>query len=256
MIKLAFVCAALTVSVTATAETYEFSSGDQQVALVELFTSEGCSSCPPADRWMSNLKDKSDLWETVVPVAFHVDYWDYIGWKDRFASPEFSDRQRQYERDGNVNTVYTPGLFLNGEEWRGWYWGRTATSGDESSAGDLWIEVDNGTVSAEFEATDVHGSDIDLHVALLGMDIETDVQAGENRGNTLGHDFVVLNYESTRMGGDTESGMTATLELGEPSNAAGNWAIAAWVSTSKNQAPIQATGGYIQIDANGFDATH
>ena len=252
MIRIAVVFASLTLSAAAAADTFEFSSGDQQVALIELFTSEGCSSCPPADRWMSNLKDQPDLWETVVPVAFHVDYWDYIGWKDRFAAPEFSDRQRQYERDGNVNTVYTPGLFLNGEEWRGWYWGRTATSTDDTSAGDLWIEVDGATVNAEFDIAELSGDEFELHVALLGMDIQTEVQDGENRGKTLEHDFVVLSFQTVPMSRDIDSGMMAKLRLGQPSNAAGNWAIAAWVSTSSNQAPLQATGGFIQMDTIEF----
>ena len=64
--------------------------------MLELFTSQGCSSCPPADAWLSGLVQRSGLWREVIPLAFHVDYWDRIGWKDRFANPGYSERQRDY----------------------------------------------------------------------------------------------------------------------------------------------------------------
>ncbi len=71
----------------ASADTLHLASGDTRVNLLELYTSEGCSSCPPADRWLSGLRQDPRLWRQLVPVAFHVDYWDGIGWPDRFASP-------------------------------------------------------------------------------------------------------------------------------------------------------------------------
>ena len=67
-----------------------FESGETQSTLIELFTSEGCSSCPSAEKWLSALKSNQDLWKKIVPVAFHVDYWDHFGWRDRFAKPEFN----------------------------------------------------------------------------------------------------------------------------------------------------------------------
>src|SRR5437899_10682781 len=73
-----------------------FQSSEKQTALLELFTSEGCSSCPPAEAWLSRLQDSTGLWRDVVPVAFHVDYWDYLGWRDRWAAKDFSERQRAY----------------------------------------------------------------------------------------------------------------------------------------------------------------
>ena len=100
-------------------ETRVIESGPRQVTLVELYTSEGCSSCPRADRWISHFVDSSDLWQRVVPLSFHVDYWDYLGWKDRFSKPEFSKRQRNHKKTGNVPAVYTPGTLVNGKEWRG-----------------------------------------------------------------------------------------------------------------------------------------
>jgi hypothetical protein len=83
------------------------SSGPQRVALLELYTSEGCSSCPPADRWLSGIASQGFGAERVIPLTLHVDYWDHIGWKDRFANPAFSARQRDLVRGEGGRTVYT-----------------------------------------------------------------------------------------------------------------------------------------------------
>src|SRR5262245_52465745 len=84
--------------------------------VVELYTSEGCNSCPPADRWLSTLKDKPG----VLAAAFHVDYWDSLGWKDRFASPRYSERQAQLQATSGVRFSYTPQVLVNGADWRRW----------------------------------------------------------------------------------------------------------------------------------------
>lgn len=95
-----------------------FESTKEQTGLLELYTSEGCSSCPPADRWLARLKEHPDLWRSFIPMALHVDYWDYIGWQDRFASAAHSKRQRRYAQEKSLTTVYTPGFLYNGQEWR------------------------------------------------------------------------------------------------------------------------------------------
>src|SRR6476646_4780454 len=70
-----------------------FESGPQRIHLIELFTSQGCSSCPPAEAWLSKLKSEPRLWKDFVPIAFHVDYWDRLGWRDPFATKEWTARQ-------------------------------------------------------------------------------------------------------------------------------------------------------------------
>jgi hypothetical protein len=107
-------------------------SGATQAPVIELYTSEGCSSCPPADKWLSSLKTPgagpgSDKGGAVtgavngaVVQAFHVGYWDYIGWVDRFASPAHTTRQRQIAALGGQSTIYTPQAVLNGRDWRNW----------------------------------------------------------------------------------------------------------------------------------------
>src|SRR5689334_18800483 len=116
MMRLAFVFALMLVSVRAAEVTFE--SGPARTHLIELYTSEGCSSCPPAEAWLSKLKDEPRLWRDFVPLAFHVDYWDRLGWRDPFASKEWTARQYAYSAGWKSESVYTPGFVLDGREWR------------------------------------------------------------------------------------------------------------------------------------------
>ena len=89
-----------------------FESPETQASLIELYTSEGCSSCPPAEARLTKLRDNPGLWSQFVPVAFHVDYWDKLGWPDRFASGVFTRRQYQYAARWGGSSVYTPEFVL------------------------------------------------------------------------------------------------------------------------------------------------
>src|ERR1044072_2750746 len=89
-----------------------FQSGETQTALIELFTSEGCSSCPPAEKWLSALKSNPDLWKKTIQVAGHVDYWNHLGCRDRFSKPEFTPRQQRYATEWGGDSVYTPGFVV------------------------------------------------------------------------------------------------------------------------------------------------
>ena len=129
-----------------------FESGNKPVSLIELYTSQGCSSCPPADRWLSSLNDDENLWSKFVPMAFHVDYWDYIGWKDPFASKEYSQRQRRYAGEYGESTVYTPGVRKNGAEWRLWRFFGDPESKQDIDSGNIRITVDeNGAFIASYQ---------------------------------------------------------------------------------------------------------
>lgn len=216
-----------------------FSSGVKQTTLIELFTSQGCSSCPPAERWLNNLKNHSGLWVDFIPMAFHVDYWDRLGWKDIYASPAFTQRQYQYKESGNVRVVYTPGFFANGQEWRGWSrWFETSMPASGSEAGVLTLEVDGDTVNAAFDKGQSH--DMVMNIAVLGFGINTPVKAGENSGEVLAQEFVVLGHQQ----GLSNNGHWQ-LELPALSNPAEQYAVVGWVSDVANQRPIQATGGWI-----------
>ena len=228
----------------AVADTVRLESPGPRVSLLELYTSEGCSSCPPADRWVSKLRDDPRLWRQVVPVAFHVDYWDYIGWPDRFASPAFGARQREYARTRRVSTVYTPGFVLAGEEWRTWFFAPVLRVDDDEKAGRLTLEVDGRHASMSFTPSIPVAPDLELHVAVLGFDLQTQVRAGENEGRTLRHDFVVLGYRTVPT--TRERGVhTASLELPPVKVESQRKAIAAWLSAPGDPRPVQAVGGWL-----------
>lgn len=223
------------------AKAFELSSGKQQVTLLELYTSEGCSSCPPADRWLSGLENDPRLWRELVPVSFHVDYWDWIGWNDRFAQARFSARQQRHIEQGHARVVYTPGFFVNGQEWRGFF-ERAPISITALPASELSIRLIDQNLSVTFDSTPAGGSALTVHVALLGMGLDTEVQAGENRGRTLQHDFVVLSLDSRALMADADT-LQAELPLPQLSQAQ---AIAAWVTEDDSLRPLQAVGGFVQ----------
>src|SRR5215475_15344589 len=169
-----------------------FESSEAQNSLIELFTSEGCSSCPPAEKWLSALKSSQELWKQTVPVAFHVDYWDHLGWRDRFAKPEFTSRQQRYAATWGGDSVYTPGFVVNGKEWRNWFGGEAVPT-ISTRVGVLRVSLGNDEkLTATFIPETTQPRALALDVALLGNDLESDVKRGENSGRKLRHDFVVL----------------------------------------------------------------
>ena len=202
------------------------------VALVELYTSQGCSSCPPADRWLSQLSSSLDS-NRAVPIALHVGYWDYIGWKDPFAKREFNDRQSQLAALNRNNTRYTPGVFVQGRETD---WGR-------SSAFDAQVRSVNqrsaaATITLDKVQTQAGAVDVRAHaelaasgtaknprlfVALVQNGISTKVTAGENRGDTLANDRVTRAWSGPLALG------TRNVSLSVPSAAARDLALVAFV---------------------------
>ncbi len=167
------------------------------VALLELYTSEGCNSCPPADQWLSRLRSDGPGADSVVPLAFHVDYWDRLGWKDRFSSPRFSERQYALAKQAGSRAVYTPGVFLNFAEFRGFGRFEDAVRAINAKKAGAHIRLElqppSGSrlpVKADFRAPP--GSQ--AFVALYENRLSTDVKAGENQGATLRHDYVVREW--------------------------------------------------------------
>lgn len=221
------------------------SSPETRVSVLELYTSEGCSSCPPADRWLSKLKNDPELWKSLVPVAFHVDYWNYIGWEDRFSSPEYSSRQRRYARSKNLKTVYTPGFLLNGEEWRSFFGLRELSTKTNEKAGNLTLKVNDMDLVANYlPRTKNKSNNYILNIAVLGFDITTQVKAGENHGRELKHDFIVLGYKAIPLY-QNDSGHTVKTELPEIVETAPTMAISAWINQDNDLRPIQAAGGWL-----------
>ncbi len=221
---------------------FSVKSPGTQVDLIELYTSEGCSSCPPADRWVSSLEDNPGLWRKFIPMAFHVDYWDYIGWVDRFASPAFTARQYTYAAQQSMRTVYTPGFFRNGKEWR-WRGSRPGENEGGRFAGVLSLEVKAETAEVHF-ATSQQDLVLSANLALLGFDISTQVKAGENNGRKLTHNFVVLSVEQVNLQLKAD-GYEGLLPVPTTNVEAPRYALVAWISSADNQDPIQAVGGWL-----------
>lgn len=195
------VCLTILLPVTSMAEDCVSKSGPQRVALLELYTSEGCSSCPPADRWVSSLASRKFVPENLLPLAFHVDYWNYLGWRDVFSQAKFSERQRDYSRRRGASFVVTPQFLLDGQGYQ-----RPMLLQDiDSKTG----AINKSPPRAEIRLSQNRSArQIDVHVevrvdanaeaplaqlflALYENNLETAVQAGENKGTTLKHDFVV-----------------------------------------------------------------
>lgn len=174
-------------------------SGPTRTALLELYTSEGCSSCPPADRWLSRLRAQGYDAGQIVPLALHVDYWDYIGWQDRFADPAFTARQRTLAAVHRFSLVYTPQAILNGRDYRGWHnspqFAKDLASLNRQLAQasirlSSHIDADGKLeISALSQAPD--HANATLYIAVFENNLSTAVKAGENRGATLHHDYVV-----------------------------------------------------------------
>ncbi len=173
-------------------------SGPDANALIELYTSEGCSSCPPADRWLSSFARAPD--KRVVPVAFHVSYWDYIGWKDLFADARYTERQRAFAKATGARSVYTPQVILAGRDYRAWHGSGAgaAIDGVKAKRAGATIEITpratpGGGVEGEVSAQALpatHG-DLALVVAVTQNGLSSKVTAGENKGERLEHNFVV-----------------------------------------------------------------
>jgi hypothetical protein len=195
MLAVAIVVAAAAVVPPAACTT---TSPAHQVALVELYTSQGCSSCPPAERWLGELAARVPR-SQVVPIALHVDYWDYIGWQDPYARSEFTARQRALATANGGRTVYTPGVFIQSQEFPPWSRSdrfdeaiRTVTRATAVARITLAAVVAADEVRVDVTAVALASAgEPRLRLALVTSGHSTRVRAGENRGATLTNDRVV-----------------------------------------------------------------
>jgi len=223
-----------------------FESGVTQTTLLELFTSEGCSSCPPAEKRLSQLKSSPDLWKKIVPIAFHVDYWDGLGWPDRFAKAEFTQRQRRYAASWPTGAVYTPTFVVNGKEWPGFFNREAAPKAGPEKVGILAVALKGESEAvATFSPENATRGPLKLEVALLGTNLQSDVKRGENSGRKLHHDFVVLDLAKTDMVNEGNR-WTGTVSISTKAEVDKPTALVAWIKSAETAPPIQATGGWLK----------
>ena len=187
------------VSAPARGAACDLRSPPHRLGMLELYTSEGCNSCPPADRWLSRIRSShSD--RQLIPLAFHVDYWDQLGWPDRFSRNQYTKRQQQASDRNRAEFVYTPQFLLDGKDIRpvhadGVLNTRLAPINKEAARAQITAQV---TLSAAREIA-LQGTatltqtntTAETFIVLYENGISSKVAAGENAGKTLQHDFVV-----------------------------------------------------------------
>ncbi len=163
--------------------------------VIELYTSEGCSSCPPADKWASTLKQANRDGRAVVE-AFHVGYWDYIGWVDRFAAPAYTTRQKEIAAHNSLRSIYTPQVVRNGQDWQDY--SRALASTEPALAQISLSRLASNAQGEQFEANITPAANAPARWAAYWTVTEhghnSKVKAGENAGEFLQHDFVVRQY--------------------------------------------------------------
>lgn len=225
--------------------------------LIELYTSEGCSSCPPADRWLAANFTGPRRDARAVALAFHVDYWDRLGWADRFANAAYTERQHAAMLANKASFVYTPQVLLQGRDFPAWR-DRTPVAVDAAARkparAALTLEA---TPSGNSVAVEVHAqvsdatlaADAQLFVAYADSGLHSEVRAGENRGVRLAHEQVV---RSLRLAGapDAHGRIQADLDIARPSERGTAPQLVAFVQRRSNgdvlqtlPLPLDACGG-------------
>lgn len=187
----------LLLATPAQAATCSAESTKSRVALLELYTSEGCDSCPPADQWFSTLPQRGYTPQRVLALAFHVDYWNDLGWKDAYAQAQFSARQRDAGHRNRARVVYTPQLLLDGADYRRTVSGddlgrRIAAAKTQVPGAQISMTIDVGDMRSRLQARiSTVAETAQAYAAIYENNLVTEVAAGENRGKRLHHDFVV-----------------------------------------------------------------
>ncbi len=204
--------------------------------VIELFTSEGCSSCPPADRYISQLQNHPDLWQKYIPLAYHVDYWDYLGWKDRFANKAYSQKQRLYRSYGVVDSVYTPGFVVDGSEWRGFFRRGSLPANNASSKPELKLDINDSVFTLQYKDSEEYIA----HIALITVDKFSVIKNGENKGKKLEHDFVVLHNAHQLGSKEWQFKIFANQFIEEPD------AVAVWLTKPNSFTPEQTVAGWLE----------
>jgi hypothetical protein len=222
----------------------EFKSSSTQTPLIELFSSEGCSSCPPADAWLASLRKNPGLWHQFIPIEFHVDYWNQLGWVDRLSKAAFTARQQSYADEWSSANVYTPAFVLNGAEWSP----SRELPQKHRDAGILSVRRTSGLAFSVTFDSNRSLKDAQIHGALLANGLESHVRSGENAGSTLRHEFVVVSLVQNKM--DAKNNHYTALIERPPSGQkaelnARNYSVAFWVSAEGSPKPLQAVGGDI-----------
>ena len=211
-------------AVSAAASPCTARSGATVPTVVELYTSEGCSSCPPAESWLSALKGR----DGVVALAFHVDYWDGLGWKDRFAQPQFTQRQNATQHTSGARFAYTPQVLLDSRDQRDWSALAPAALHGRSAA-TVALQLDHDATGLALTVSPGAGAPAKLsgYVAVVDDGLQTKVGAGENRGATLREDGIVRELLPWNLVGGQPATLRFTSSSTPEAGAARHWVAVA-----------------------------
>ncbi len=205
--------------------------------VVELYTSEGCNSCPPADQWLSKLKSDPN----VVALAFHVDYWDRLGWKDRFASAIFTERQVAQQASNGARFSYTPQVVVDGQDRKDWWSLPTPITARPAAPVEVVLTRDGDRVTASVAASARSPKRLAAYWAVTEQGHVTAVKAGENEGVTLHHDFVVRDYKTVpAWSASADTAQTIVFTPATPSDAAHPRQVNLVVLDADTGRPVQA----------------
>jgi hypothetical protein len=175
----------------------------EPIAVVELFTSEGCSSCPPADKVLSQLTTESEKdHKKIYTLSFHVDYWDRLGWRDPFSNSQYSERQSMYAKEMKLNGVYTPQMIVNGsselvgsdESKLSTALSKALQANSNASFNKLNVNIKEGQKAIVHYEVSGDLSDCEINFALVSKHESTAVKRGENGGHQLSHTDVVRQF--------------------------------------------------------------
>ncbi len=195
----------------------QIKSGQYKAAVVELYTSEGCSSCPPADRFLSGLGETEQA-DQIIPMAFHVDYWNYIGWNDPFSKAQYTERQRGVARVNKQSSIYTPEFVVDGVESRGasQITRKIQAALQAKAEADITLNVadidtDQLLATVTVDEIQYQGSDTPvIYMAIVENDLSNNIDAGENNGLTLEHNYVVRHLSEQQ---ETNNGKTHKFDV-------------------------------------------
>jgi hypothetical protein len=211
-------------------------SGPRAPAVVELYTSQGCSSCPPAEHWLSTLKDAPD----VVALAFHVDYWDGGGWKDHYSQAAFSQRQVDSQRTTGARFAYTPQVVVDGKDTPGWASLSAHSLPARAQAAPVALQLEEQAGALRLTVTPQPGAPAHLagYVAVVDDGLQTHVRGGENRGATLQQDGVVRELLPWSAASGAPSSLDFTSRSTPESGATRRWVAVA--TDAESGRPLQA----------------
>jgi hypothetical protein len=220
--------------------------------MLEVYTSQGCSSCPPAEAWINTLKSSQNikhknnrLWKDIIPMNFHVDYWDYLGWKDPFSKKTFSQRQRRYAQLKHANTIATPGFIVDGKGWNGWFRDQKMPIFKQPSPGKLIAEVNHNAIDISYQPKQSNNQSLSAHVAILSFNQKTHIPKGENHGKTLKHDFIVTDYYQQSLSESGSRFHTQQLITHAAQFNSKEKAIVVWVALPNDPKPIQVVADWL-----------